>query len=267
MARQRRRLRYSRTLALLVSALTSLGSVLGLIVTASMSPGIPTTALVNIFSVFLSLGIVAIVYDTFLRGSVLSDTLEMVGIKESVTNVGLCNIQQDMPPNWQELCSEAQRISILLVNPLGWVQSEWTHVLDAAKSKSINVSIYIPRNEGAHLELLASRLGFNQTEFVSQLNIAKKLLETSWRTEGSQSIKKGSQFTLRSYQGIAGYEVGLFDDKAIVTVTNLLDRRIPARSLVLEFSGTSARSLNQWLSGQLARLDSEPTTEFSGEVG
>lgn len=137
---QHPRLRYSRALALLASAITSLGSIIVLIFTAQMSSGVPTTALANIFSVLLSLGIVGIVYDVFLRGSVLNETLEIVGIEESVANVGLHNIQQGSPPDWKLLCSGAQNIAILLTNPLAWVESEWIHVLQTANIRALDVA-------------------------------------------------------------------------------------------------------------------------------
>jgi hypothetical protein len=263
MARTRPGLHYTRALALLVAAVATCGSILGLFIAASMKPGVPTTALVNIFGVLLSLGIVAIVYDFVLRGTVLHETLEMVGIQESVTNVGLCNIEQGSPPNWQELCSGAQRISILLTNPLGWVQSEWTHVLETARVRPINVSLFIPREEGIDVASLASRLGFDEPAFVSQLKLAKNFLETSWRTEAGDSLKRGSKFTLISYQAIAGYEVGLFDDKAIMIISDPLERRIPAHTLVLEFAGTDARPVYDWLQRLLDDLNA---IEFDHEV-
>jgi hypothetical protein len=261
------RRRYSRVVALLISAITSLGSIIVLILTAQMSPGVPTTALVNIFSVLLSLGIVGIVYDIFLRGSVLNETLEIVGIEESVANVGLHKIQQGSPPDWKLLCSGAQRISILLTNPLTWVESEWTHVLQTASIRALNVAVYIPRADGDDVESLASRLGFARSDFVSQLKSAKDFLETSWSTASKKgSLKKGSKFSLKTYQGVAGYEIGLFDDQAIMMISNSLDREFPAHSLVLEFAGMPARPLHDWLHGQLDKLDSGPTTEFTGEV-
>jgi len=99
------RLNYSRAIALLAATATVCGSIIFLFLIAGMKPGIPTTALVNILSVLLSLGIVAILYDLFLRGSVLHETLEMIGIKESVTNIGLRYITQSEPPDWKALCS------------------------------------------------------------------------------------------------------------------------------------------------------------------
>jgi hypothetical protein len=267
MAHQRPRLRYSRTLALLVSAVTGFGSIIGLIFVAKMSQGVPTTALVNILSVFLSLGIVGIVYDIFLRGSVLNETLEIVGIEESVANIGLRNIQQDSSPDWKVLCSGSQRISILLTDPLAWARSQWTHVLETACIRAVDVSVYIPRADGDHVDSLASRLGFASSDFVSQLKSAKDFLETSWSAATKkESLKKGSKFSLRTYQGVAGYEIGLFDDQAVIMVSDPLDRDYLAHSLVLEFSGTTARPLYNWLYGQLTRLDAGPTTEFTSEV-
>jgi hypothetical protein len=260
------RLKYSRTLYLFAAVVVTCGSIIFLFLTAGMKPGIPTTALVNILSVLLSLGIVAILYDLFLRGSVLHETLEIVGVKESVTNIGLRDISQGSPPDWKVFCSGAQTIAILLLNPLGWVENEWTHVLSAARSRSVDVSIYIPRADGDHIELLASRLGFPTSEFVPLLKSAKNFLESSWRGEADKSIKKGSKFTLRTYQGIAGYEIGLFDDRAVMIISDPLDRHFPTRSLVIEFTGTRARPLHDWLHGQLADLDASPTIEFSNEV-
>lgn len=260
------RLKYSRAIALLAATATACGSIIFLFLTAGMKPGIPTTALVNILSVLLSLGIVAILYDLFLRGSVLHETLEMIGIKESITNIGLRYISQSEPPDWKALCSGAQTIAILLINPLGWVENEWKYVLSAAKGRSVDVSIYIPRADGEHIELLASRLGFPPAEFIPLLKSAKNFLETSWRGEEDKSIKKGSKFTLRTYQGIAGYEVGLFDDRAIIIVSDPLARHFPAQTLMLEFAGTRARPVHDWLQGQLTDLDISPTVEFSSEV-
>jgi hypothetical protein len=267
MAYQRLRRRYSRTLALLVSAVTSLGSVIGLIFVAKMSQGVPTTALVNILSVFLSLGIVGIVYDIFLRGSVLNETLDIVGIEESVTKVGLRNIQQGSPPDWKALSFSAQRIAILLTNPLTWVQSEWTHILEAATIRSVDVSVYIPRADGEHVEPLASRLGFKGPEFVAQLMSSKDFLERTWNAaKNSDSLKRDSIFSLKTYEGVAGYEIALFDDQAIIIVSDPLDRDFPVHSLVLEFAGMAGRPLYDWLHGQLTKLDAGPTTEFTSEV-
>jgi hypothetical protein len=232
-----------------------------------MSQGVPTTALVNILSVLLSLGIVGIVYDVFLRGSVLNETLEIVGIDESVANVGLRNIQQGLSPDWKVLCSGSQRMAILLIDPQAWARSQWTHVLETASIRAVDVSVYIPRADGDHVESQAMRLGFSQSDFVAQLKSAKDLLETSWGAESKKgSLKRGSKFSLRTYEGVAGYEIGLFDDQAIMIVSDPLKRDYIAHSLVLEFAGTAARPLHGWLHDQLTRLDAGGGAEFTGEV-
>jgi hypothetical protein len=258
-------LRYSRVIALSAAIATSLASTLGLFLVARMRPGVPTTAFTNIAGVLLSLGIVAIVYDFFLRNSVLYETLNIVGIKQSVASIGLREIRLGSTPNWRELCSGAERISILLNNPLVWVQSEWNSVLDAAKTRAVDVCIYIPRAGWSDIASLSERLGFEKSDFVPQLNNARNFLETSWKTE-ARNIKDGSKFTLRSYKGIAAYEIALFDDQVLLIIPDSIQKRLSAPTLMLEFGGTEAANTNSWLRDQLAILDAEPTIEFTDEV-
>ncbi|MGH2753408.1 MAG: hypothetical protein ACRDLB_03160 [Actinomycetota bacterium] len=137
-------LRYSRLVVRVVAAATVLVG-LGLLgQSARMSPGAWTVLLSTLASIAISLGVAGLLYDFFLRESVLAETLEIVQVRENIAAVGLKQVTDPSEIEFNVILRNGHRFDLLLADPFAWVTTHWNAILDAGRSREILVDVSLP---------------------------------------------------------------------------------------------------------------------------
>ena len=135
------RFEYSRQRALFTASVTTALSIMGIWVAARMEPGAWTTTLENVSGTALTLGVAGVAYELWLRETVTEETVALVGLEQQVTASGLRSLCPRSEHGWGDKLSSAEVLQILLMNPSGWVEREWHHVLTAARSGPAQVTL------------------------------------------------------------------------------------------------------------------------------
>lgn len=255
----------SRQRAIFISVAVTAVSLVALVFTASMHHGVPTTALTNVSAVFFSLGIVSIVYEIYLRQSVLQETLAIAGLKQSVIAAGLIDIGGTSIVRYEEMCEDASRVDILLINPIGWVEREWVHLVKAANLRPLSITVYLPDPQSSALPEVACRQGYPPDEFASQCRHAKEALESSWKGEklGATAPARGATFNIKYYEGVPGYEIVNFGTRVVTIMPRAVSTVPGAASFAMILrSGTT---ISDVLTAQLRELDGLPDV-YADEV-
>jgi hypothetical protein len=259
-----RPLRYSRQRALLIGVITSVVSLGSLIAAANMPAGVRTTAITSVSSTLLALGIISIVYEMFLRETVLAETLEIVKLQEKIHAMRVTDILFGTSPDYEMLSREGDFAKILLSNVVGWVEREWVHLLAAAKNRAISIVIYLPNPSGVCVDEIARRQGYDATELRGQMASARDFLESSWKGNRG-SLSSGSSFKLKLYDGVIGYDVAAFDPEIAVSLAPSYERKPGEPSIAFIFKAEANAAPGKWLIDQLQKLDALPDS-YADEV-
>lgn len=248
-------------------AITIIVSLLVLILAARMKPGIPTTTFTNLAGVGLSLGIVSFVYEIFLRGSVMSETLAIVGVEENISRVGLKEVLDASDIDWTAFCNWGTAFSILLANPLNWVERDWIRFVDAASTRAVTITLYLPNPGSPHIQVLADRFGFSSQDFTQQISSAHRFIEAGWSTARDEGrLKRGSGIRVRLFDDLPGYSIAVSETKAIALIPRALGSEPGDHAVALRFEEKPASFPSDWFHGQLRRLQNLPDS-FANTVG
>jgi len=260
----KRGLRYSRQRALYIGVITSLVSFGFLILAANMSGGVPTTALASVSGTLLTFGIVSIVYEMFLRETVMMETLEVVGLQEKIHRMRLVNILFGTSPDYADLSQNADFAKILLSNVVGWVERDWRPLLAAAKSRPISIVLYLPNPNGIYVNEIARRQGYDVDQLRDQMTNARDYLESSWKSNRA-SLWSGSSFKLKLYDGVVGYDIAVFDPEIAVSLVPTYEGQPGESSIVFIFKAEANAEPGKWFKSQLVKLDALPDS-YADEV-
>ena len=261
-----RRFQYSRQRAIATAIVTSILSLAALSVAAGMSSGVPTATITSVASTTLTLGLAGLVYELLLRESVTAETIDLIGLDQAIQTSGLKELKSGSSQDWKELIRATDAVTILLINPITWVQREWYHVLDSARTSATAVSIYMPNPNGPSSKIIAARLGHTEDSFGSQVTSSRQLLEDGWKAAKLETppLQKGSKLQLYYYDAVPGYEIVVMDEVVAIVIPACLEKEAADDSLALVFQRKPGVFPARWFLKQIERLDLP--SEFVNEV-
>jgi hypothetical protein len=152
---------HSRLLTLAVSGL-SLGGIVaaGLLFTDSD----PRRAvLLAIASSFLSVSLVGLLADTFLKSSLIDYVMEKVELRDDFRRLGVDRALIAASPEWEALFQGARQVELLLVDPHPWIEQNWRHVQAEAEHRAVVIALLVPRPGTPACAELTNRLGRDVT--------------------------------------------------------------------------------------------------------
>jgi hypothetical protein len=252
----------ARTQALAIAAIVTAVSVVGLLLIPNLEAGPLATGLTSVASVLLSLGVITVLYEVFLRGSFTAELLSLVGIARNLHDVGLHEVVKEQDIDWEAVLGGCKRFRVLLLDPAPWVDREWPRVLQSGRDHSILVDVILPSPTGPSLVTLASQLGFDVDDFRQRADTALNVVEEGWKNAG---LVSRSRLNLHLFEAVPGYGLVLADDKAVVLLSSTAARQ-PAESMVaLRFQADARVFPVAWFHSQLDRMQ-QTAPWFSNEV-
>jgi hypothetical protein len=144
------------------------------IVVASNNDGAWSTVLANIGTALLTVGLVGITYDLFLRDRLLAEVLDVVGVKESVSSFGLREIRRSDAAKIGDLIGSASELCALPLDPILWIDRDFELICRRAKARPLALTLLLPANESPFINVLAERLGKTEREVEQILDQAAR---------------------------------------------------------------------------------------------
>lgn len=192
----------------LVAIGTVLGEILGTVVAA-------------VGSIFITVAVLSVIYDAFLKDVLLGEVYAVMGIQENVQSVDLREITLKDQIMLPEFLEDTEEIKAVPLDPESWIHTDWRHLVERASAQAVTVSVYIPDHDSPHIDVLAARLRTDRHQLSARIAELPDRLAESW--DENQGSLYGS--TLRVYLYSTVPSVGL-----LVTDRDILVEVPPAFS-------------------------------------
>src|SRR5260370_27774912 len=83
--------------------------------------------------------------------------------------------------DWERLFAHASEFKFILIDPDGWLERAWPHVLAAARTRRIEVGVCLPKSDGVALPIVAEQLHLQASEYKGRIEAAITSMSDSWR--------------------------------------------------------------------------------------
>lgn len=191
-----RRLTFLSTLvvAFIVTAIAVLGYWLG----GTVEDTRYQTLIYSISSALLSIGVVGLAYELFLRRSVSEELLRLVGVERSVVQHSLKEIARAGELDWPEILEPASSIWILVSDPGPWIRQHWQHLVRGGTDRPIELELIVPDPSGSWIEGIASSRGLSAAELTTSIRQALRIVEENWKSASDRGeLHVGSSVSVR----------------------------------------------------------------------
>lgn len=119
----------------------------------------------------LTVGLVQIVMDLFVRQSIASEILQALEVRDRVNAVGISDVQSLERFEWPRIIDSAERISAYVADSQIFTTHIWPHILRRATEKQLDISLLYPEDSQDEQAVL-------------------QRVETDWRALNSRLCKK-----------------------------------------------------------------------------
>ena len=243
----------------LVALLVCIGAVGGLIAVASHAPSAngsgwefdqtTYTVLATMLSTALSVGLLSLIVELFLRESYARALRRFLNLKTTLVQSGLLDISV-RPGDLSERIERATTVRAIARDPHAWVLAHYSSVVMAAVKRQVHVSLLVPDAEGEHFPAVAESLDVTPDELRNNIDLALGALKQQWGSVGP--IHPGSTISVRAVQ-LPLYDITCVDDLAICTLGSSVEYRQGTRRVVLSFEGADGEA--QWLRSQIGAAE------------
>ena len=252
-------MRHSKGTAILIAIIISLVSIGLLFANAQWIPdGATHETINNVLNTVLALGLIGFVYEVALRDEVFKETVETIGLKADVAKSSLSAIDRATSIDYPDLLEQADSVTVIVANPVGWMERDWNHLLSAAKERPIAIRLYLPKHDTLVAGEIAARLGYDPASFVEQAKVLRTYLESAWKAS-RQSVAapvKGCTFKLALYDFVPAYEIAATQAKVCMLVPEVGSQAPGGDRLRLSFTRRRGPFPADWLISHLAELES-----------
>lgn len=251
---------YFTTAVILALTLVLIG--VGLLYWASQMPKHPHagTVIREVGAVMLAIGVLDLLHQIFLQRDLAQDLLQVVGVKTSIASLNLEEITQD-EPKWESFFAVGREFSLLPIDPVSWMRTSWKPVLEAARSRQITVSLYVPAPNSSHVPLLAHRLGVNPAGLPADLQAATDGVFDAWRHDGN--LRKGCTLNIVTYDDLPGYGLAIADEVTIIHLRGTTGMSLGDPAFTSIFSKGRDGAIGRWCDGQLQGLNGLSTQTYT----
>lgn len=252
----RRNFQLTNARAWIVGLLTAAIGVLGLVAISSWTTGTVRTVGQNVGATILSIGLITVAYDIFIRRTYTNELLELVQLSEHLASAGILRLDQEPGIDWAELLRPGQDFTLLLIDAAVFAEREFQHVLAASRARKTIVRIFLPHPESAAAKLLANHLSHNEDEFLQSLRRTQSTLENGWLNARSAEppLHPESRLQIFHYDGLTTYSLICVDQRAAAVLSPACGRQPGDGSMAFLFNLDSSGAIASWLSNQRSQL-------------
>jgi hypothetical protein len=245
----------SRTKAV-VTALVAVGLGLLLVwVGEGQSAESRRTVLTELGAVVISVGVVTVAYEWYLRRTFTEELLEVVGLQQALARVGIEKVCPLGDVDWAEVILDSREIAVLLIDPLPWMDENWPRLLERAHSEGSKIEIFVPHpSENHNLSSIASALGISESSLQNRLNDVVSLVRGGWsRAIESGRLHPRAELTLYGYPGLVG-STAILTEKAMILGISVNGAGSDTQRWSFRFRKAADTKFRDWLRSQLDSL-------------
>ncbi|WP_133434167.1 hypothetical protein [Aeromicrobium phragmitis] len=238
----------------LVALLVCIAAIAGLLTVAAHGPGgrgwsldqTTYTALSTIFSTLLSVGLLSLIVELFLRESYARALRRFLGLKATLVESGLVDVVSDKPSDLLKRIEGATEIKAIVRDPNAWVLAYYSSVMKAAVKRPVKVVLLFPDVDSDYFNSVAESLDFSATELRQNIELAMGALKQQWGSAGP--VHSDSSIVVKTTH-LPLYEIICVDQYAVCSLEASVEHRQGARRIVLVFEGDQSEST--WFAEQI----------------
>jgi hypothetical protein len=190
--------------------LTAIG--IAIIATGLIVGDVGGTLLASLGSIFVTVALLSVVYDAYLKDVLIREIYGALGIQQSLQAIDLREIVRRDQVDITGALADADQISALPLDPMTWVLQDWPRLASAARKATLPVTIYLPTHNNPHIEVLARRMGSDPVELGGQIAQLPDELAESW--DQKEAGETGSTLQVILYSAVPA--VGLLVTQRIM---------------------------------------------------
>jgi hypothetical protein len=223
----------------------------GLIVWASQEQGTAATVIANLGSSALIIGLVGVLYEVFLRGSLMSEMLDAVGLHESARSLGLVQLGECAQIDLKALAEKASQIVAMPLDPLRWAEHDFATIRRCARSRPLRVEVLLPAADQPYLAVLAERLGKPPAQVEQALDeAATGKLGEAWTSE---PVHAEASLEVYRYSGLLATGLIMTDQVVAIEVGPLIRYGPLDREGYMIVADRDKSPLTRWIETQMSR--------------
>lgn len=192
--------------------------------------------LTSLLSTVISIGILSLIWEYFLRRSYARSLHHYLSLKSSLVATGLTEVS-DTNEEQIDLHTElgrASRIRCIARNPIDWNLRHLNAVMKAAQSREVHVEIVVPNPDGLHLAAVASSLGLGEQDLANNISTAIDTIKTRWQQ--ANVVASNSTIQIATLDNPL-YDATVVDDLAVIELTVSTNHRPGRSGLAFRFDG------------------------------
>jgi hypothetical protein len=188
------------------------------------------TILAAVGTTFLTVAILSIVYDAYLKDVLLGEIYSAMGVQDVVRAVDLEQIVRKDRLDLADFLQGATTITVVPLDPETWSHTDWRQVVDQAVRKSVRVVVLLPDHDSPHIDALAERLGIDHDQLIQQVSELPDKLAASWDVRGSALAHSTLEICL--YGAISAVGVVATDNRILLEIPPALKHPAADRSTI-----------------------------------
>jgi hypothetical protein len=239
--------------AVVVGLIAVLVAVVVLVIDARFSTSSWTIAISAIASTVLAVGLFTVLYDALLKRIFTNELLQLIEISTALRTAGVDAIAQETKLDWERLFTHASDFKFVLVDPTGWLERVWPHVLAAARSRKVQIDVCLPKSDGAAIPTLAQQLHLDPADYKTRLDAASTSMSDSWRS-ADPPLTPDSTLTVYAFDGAPAYGLVAADHRVVIMIHGALGRAALDSALAVSFNGDTGSYPTSWLLAQVRLL-------------
>ena len=245
----------SRHLSIAIGAIIAIVAVLAIGIASHFLVGAWQTAVVTVLSVVLSIGLISLIYEIWLRDAVAGELLAMVRLKESTAESGLSEIILKSHFDWGRIFLGCREFTLVPRDIPTFASREWPHILEAGRQRKIDVSVFLPSQAADSFRALESHLGAQEGTLNGAVEDARETMLKAWdsASKSQPPLRAGSTLTVYEYDDFPGLAVFATEETITLELDAALARQPGDQGCLLVFDGKKPSQHVSWASTQIER--------------
>lgn len=241
--------------SLIVAVVTLLPGILILWKTSSISDDVvAATFWSQVATTLISLGVVGVLYESFLKTAFLRDIQQSLGLNAALLGTGLVGaLREPDLVRLKQHFGSARTITVFPADPLTWHVQNYPWLLQLARERKVVVRIYLP----TAASMSASRTGTvaNQSGPDSVEACARTFDEYRSSWDAAAFKPKWSRLECFSYTGVPHGGFVSDGNAAAIFVEDIVGINRHSSGLIYLYRGQNAKGTIEWLTAAIERLD------------
>lgn len=211
----------------------------------------------QIATTLISLGVVGVLYESFLKTAFVRDIQRALGLNSALLDTGLVDaLREPDPVRLKQHFSSAKTITVFPADPLTWHVQNYPWLLALARERKLVVRIYLPTAAAMSASkgvVVADQLSGDSIEACARTFDEYR---SSWDAAGFKT--NGSRLERFSYVGVPHGGFVSAGDAAAIFVEDLIGLNRHLSGLTYLYQGPGAKGTIEWLTAAIDRLGAAP---------